>query len=302
MKKEFKMVPLSQIRPDEQQPRRNFDIHRLNQLKASIETQGIQIPLSVQQLPDGTYLLEDGERRFRAATQLGLEEVPALVSEQTNDTERLVNQFHLQEQHQGWSHTEKALAVGQLAEQLGMSTADTGRMLSIPEATIRMYRSLWSLMERDTFIRAELSLKSANLIKRVKTRASKIYKQAFGKEMTDELTQSLELRLISDLKEGKLEKSRDIIKLGDTFAARPDYIKVYVDSNIDIDSAFEASNAKSIQNARQLSQMLPLVEGRVNWLNENQGEEFFAEGTSERTNLVRIARKLSRFAERISNS
>ncbi|MBD1930310.1 MULTISPECIES: ParB/RepB/Spo0J family partition protein [Cyanophyceae] len=70
------------------QPRRYFDAEKLEQLIQSIKQHGILEPLLVRPLPDNQYELVAGERRYRAATLVGLTEVPVVVRE-LNDIEAL---------------------------------------------------------------------------------------------------------------------------------------------------------------------------------------------------------------------
>ena len=70
------------------QPRRYFDPEKLEQLVQSVKQHGILEPLLVRPLPDNQYELVAGERRYRAASELGLTEVPVVVRE-LNDTEAL---------------------------------------------------------------------------------------------------------------------------------------------------------------------------------------------------------------------
>ena len=73
-------VPLEQIRPCPFQPRKEFTQEALQELANSIKEQGIIQPLVVRQKGDGFELIA-GERRWRAAQLLGLQEVPVLVRE-----------------------------------------------------------------------------------------------------------------------------------------------------------------------------------------------------------------------------
>ncbi|HEY9608990.1 ParB/RepB/Spo0J family partition protein [Allocoleopsis sp.] len=70
------------------QPRRYFAPEKLEQLVQSVKQHGILEPLLVRPLPDNQYELVAGERRYRAAVELGLTEVPIVVRE-LNDTEAL---------------------------------------------------------------------------------------------------------------------------------------------------------------------------------------------------------------------
>jgi ParB family chromosome partitioning protein len=72
-------IPVEEIHPSSSQPRSSFDGARLDELAASIKTQGIIQPLIVRARDGGGYELIAGERRWRAAQRAGLLEVPAVV-------------------------------------------------------------------------------------------------------------------------------------------------------------------------------------------------------------------------------
>ena len=72
---------IDQIRLPKKQPRRYFDPDRQAQLIQSVREHGILEPLLVRPLADGLYELVAGERRYRAAQELGLKEVPVVVRE-----------------------------------------------------------------------------------------------------------------------------------------------------------------------------------------------------------------------------
>jgi ParB family transcriptional regulator, chromosome partitioning protein len=81
-------LPLDRIVTSASQPRRYFDPDKLEQLTQSIKEHGILEPLLVRSLPDDKYELVAGERRYRAATAAGLNEVPVVIKELT-DSEAL---------------------------------------------------------------------------------------------------------------------------------------------------------------------------------------------------------------------
>jgi ParB family chromosome partitioning protein len=72
-------IAIEEIHPSAGQPRKTFDGERLEELAASIRTQGIIQPLIVRVRPAGGYELIAGERRWRAAQRAGLHEVPAVI-------------------------------------------------------------------------------------------------------------------------------------------------------------------------------------------------------------------------------
>ena len=74
-------LPISQIEPFSGQPRKNFDPEALAELAESIREHGIIQPLTVRKLSSGYYQIIAGERRWRAAKQAGLKEVPVVIIE-----------------------------------------------------------------------------------------------------------------------------------------------------------------------------------------------------------------------------
>ena len=75
------LLPIAQVEPGLKQPRKRFDEETLADLAESIRLHGILQPLTVRRLASGYYQIIAGERRWRAAKQAGLSEVPAIIVE-----------------------------------------------------------------------------------------------------------------------------------------------------------------------------------------------------------------------------
>ena len=86
--KSIQTLRIEQIVISSLQPRRYFDPEQLEQLTQSVKEHGILEPLLVRSLPDNKYELVAGERRYRAAIEAGLADVPVVIKELT-DTEAL---------------------------------------------------------------------------------------------------------------------------------------------------------------------------------------------------------------------
>ena len=134
----YKLIPLSQIFPNPDQPRKRFDPVKLQELAASIQSVGVLEPVIVESVApkpypglgadngagDGVYLLHDGERRVRAARIAGLTETPAIVAPGTNGrastlaghTDRLVRALVANLQREDLTPIEEARAFQQLRE------------------------------------------------------------------------------------------------------------------------------------------------------------------------------------------
>ena len=77
----FKFINISEIKANENQPRKNFKKEELEELAISIKSRGILQPIVVRLLQDGTYEIIAGERRWRASQIAGIHEIPALIKE-----------------------------------------------------------------------------------------------------------------------------------------------------------------------------------------------------------------------------
>lgn len=78
-------VKLGEIHLPQQQPRRYFDPEALQELVLSVKQHGILQPLLVRPLPSGGYELIAGERRYRAAKEVGLTEIPVVIRELSDE-------------------------------------------------------------------------------------------------------------------------------------------------------------------------------------------------------------------------
>jgi len=86
--REVKAIPVQQVMRNSLQPRMEYEPDKLEELKASIREKGVLQPILVRP-KNGGYEVVAGERRLRAAQSLGLEEIPALVKD-VSDEEALV--------------------------------------------------------------------------------------------------------------------------------------------------------------------------------------------------------------------
>ena len=82
-------VKLSEIEPNRDQPRKEFDSEALSELAESIAQHGVLQPLLLRPMITGSYRIVAGERRWRAARMAGLSEVPAVIREMTDAEEML---------------------------------------------------------------------------------------------------------------------------------------------------------------------------------------------------------------------
>jgi ParB family chromosome partitioning protein len=144
-------VPGAQLRelavdavvPNPKQPRQVFDDEALEELTHSVREFGLLQPIVVREGPDGGYELIMGERRLRAARAAGLETVPAIIRDTTDDA--LLRDALLENIHRvQLNPLEEAAAYQQLLEEFGATheelAARIGRSRSQVTNTIRLMK------------------------------------------------------------------------------------------------------------------------------------------------------------------
>ena len=93
---QIQQIKISEIRRDENQPRKKFDEETLERLTVSIRDNGIEQPVTVRKNGSG-YILVDGERRWRASQKAGLEELPCIITDKEDILEQQLRSDCLKE-------------------------------------------------------------------------------------------------------------------------------------------------------------------------------------------------------------
>ena len=123
---ELRELPTELIKPNPNQPRTKIDPDALAGLASSIEANGVVQPLLVRPLPDGSYELIAGERRWRAAQAAGLKKVPAIVRDQEL-AERLQVALIENMVREDLNPVDEARACAALVDELGLSREELAR-------------------------------------------------------------------------------------------------------------------------------------------------------------------------------
>lgn len=128
-------VKLSEIEPNREQPRKEFDSEALSELADSIAQHGVLQPLLLRPMLSGEYRIVAGERRWRAARMAGLTEVPAVVREMTDAEEML---FALIEnlQREDLTPLEEARGYRTLIESQGLTQEEVSRAVGKSRPTV----------------------------------------------------------------------------------------------------------------------------------------------------------------------
>ena len=137
-------VELSKIFPNPDQPRREFDKDALQDLCVSIKTIGVIQPISLRLMPDGNYQIIAGERRYRAALQAGLTQIPAYIKTAEDDS---VMEMALIEniQREDLNAIEIALTFYRLMEEYKLTQERLSERVGKKRATIANYLRLLRL-------------------------------------------------------------------------------------------------------------------------------------------------------------
>jgi ParB family chromosome partitioning protein len=132
---ELRELDVTQIEPNPEQPRAQFDADALDALAGSIGSVGLLQPLIVRPLEDGRYELVAGERRWRAAQRAGIERVPAVVRTSPED-ERLQAALIENMVREDLNPVEQARACAALVDDLGISKEELARRVGRSRAAI----------------------------------------------------------------------------------------------------------------------------------------------------------------------
>ena len=146
-----KTLRVSQIEPNRDQPRKTFSDEAIAALADSIREHGLIQPILVRPLDTGGYQIVAGERRWRAARMLGLDEVPVTIRE-LNDSEAMQIAIIENLQRENLNPVEEASGYNELIEKYDMTqdavakligksrsaVANSVRLLSLPPRVLKM--------------------------------------------------------------------------------------------------------------------------------------------------------------------
>ena len=132
--KNLKTLRITEVEPNREQPRKNFNQESLEELSESIKEYGVIQPIVVSK-EDGYYAIVAGERRWRAAKLAGLAEIPAIIRESDEQTNREISLIE-NIQREDLNPYEKALGIRSLMDKYGMTQEEVSKKIGKSRSSV----------------------------------------------------------------------------------------------------------------------------------------------------------------------
>lgn len=259
-KKVETLVKITEIEPNRNQPRKNFNEDSLVELADSIKQFGIIQPLVVQK-KEGYYEIIAGERRWRAAKMAGIKEVPVIIKEYSNEE---VMEIALIEniQREDLNPIEEALAYKHLLKEYNLKQDEVAEKVSKSRTAITNSMRLLNLAEEvqqmviDEMItsghaRALLSIEDKEL-------QIKLANQVFDEKLSVREAEKLVRNIINPKKKKEKEEYKD----GFVYENLENKIKTIVGSNVSINRKSKDKGRIEIEyySVEELERIVELIE------------------------------------------
>jgi len=217
------------IKPNPQQPRVRFDYNELEGLACSIRANGMLQPINVRALANGDFELISGERRLRAARMIGMNTIPCIVMNVSDQQSAL---FAIIEniQREDLDFFEEAVAIERLMTEYGLTRDEISEKLGKTQSTLSNKLRLLRLPEeiRDKISCAGLSERHARALLTLPDNSTR--KRVLDIVIERHLTVAETERLIADVQNRRK-------------APRKPYTKVYKDMRIFLNTLNHAVDA-----------------------------------------------------------
>lgn len=122
------------ICPNPENPRLVFRQEEMESLMLSIDSYGIQVPITVYE-DSGTYFLIDGERRWRCASKLNLKSIPAIIQSKPTELENLVLMYNIHALREQWDYYTIASKLQRIIDLREFESGRTPNEIELSELT-----------------------------------------------------------------------------------------------------------------------------------------------------------------------
>ena len=201
-------LPISQVEPGLNQPRKRFEQGALDDLAESIRVHGIIQPLTVRRLATGYYQIIAGERRWRAAKAAGLQEVPAVIIEADD---RKVMELGLIEnlQREDLNPAEEARGYRTLMEEYGLTQEQVAQQMGKSRPAITNTLRLLALPDEVLALMEEGSLSAGHARAILGAPTAALQKEAAKKVVEGQLSVRQTEALVRALQKEKQERPKE---------------------------------------------------------------------------------------------
>ncbi len=158
-------IPLEQLQRGKYQPRRTFAQDAMEELAASIKTQGVMQPIVVRAVGANLFEIVAGERRWRASQIAGLDKIPAVVRE-ISDEAAIAMALIENIQRQDLNPIEEAIALQRLQDEFGLSQGEVAAAVGKSRPAVANLLRLLVLEQtvRDMLMDGQLSAGHAKVL------------------------------------------------------------------------------------------------------------------------------------------
>lgn len=206
-------LKISEIEPNRDQPRKDFDESALAELAHSISQHGVLQPLLVRPLIGGGYQIVAGERRYRACRMAGVTEVPVVIRE-LSDSETMELALIENLQRENLTPIEEAKGFGVLVDEYGMSQEEVSQVVGRSRSAVANSLRLLNLPKKvsDMVERGEISAGHGRTLlalgseEEMINAAKQIYEKELSVRQTEKLVKAINAEKDKAQKEDKQER------------------------------------------------------------------------------------------------
>jgi ParB family chromosome partitioning protein len=129
------VLSLTDVVPNPGQPRKSFDANALAELTESVKKRGVIQPILVREAGDGFYVIIAGERRYRAAKNAGLTEIPAIIMDISEGDAAEISLIE-NIQRQDLNPMEEAAAYKSIMDDFGLTQEELSERIGKPRSSV----------------------------------------------------------------------------------------------------------------------------------------------------------------------
>ncbi len=204
--KDVKKIKITQIEPNKTQPRRDFDEEKIQELSESIKEYGVLQPIVVKLNKNGFYTIIAGERRWRASRMAGLKEIPAVIKDVSEKTEKEITLIE-NIQRENLNSLEEAAGIKELIDVYGLTQEEVAKKIGRSRTAVTNTLRLLNLPDeiKEMLKQGKISQGHARALLSLENKvlAQEIAKKVIAEDMS---VRKLESYIASLLKEKKPKK------------------------------------------------------------------------------------------------